>query len=94
MEENTTNGNELTDYQNKLLLITSLIFVTVNLTKERLDWFNFETKSRQTTQRLIQPILDQLAEDKKQFFEIRKQSDSQEERLKLLEYVVLESGNK
>ena len=71
-----------------------LIVVIVNLTKERLDWFNFETKSRQTTQKLIQPILDQLAEDKKQFHTLFKESSSHEERLKLLEYVVFEKGNK
>ena len=64
------------------------------MTKERLDWFNFETKSRQTTQKLIQPILDQLAEDKKQFLNIYKENNHNDERLKLLEYAVFETGNK
>ena len=59
-----------------------------------MDWFNFETKSRQTTQKLIQPILDQLAEDKKQFLNIYNEMNDHGDRLKLLEYAVFESGNK
>ncbi|CAI2385161.1 unnamed protein product [Moneuplotes crassus] len=74
--------------------MVGLLANLVNLTKERLDWFNFETKSRQTTQKLIQPILDQLAEDKKLFNILNRESATHEERLKALEYAVFESGKK
>ena len=47
-----------------------------------------------TTQKLIQPILDQLAEYKKQFHMLNKDTSEHQERLKLLEYAVFESGNK
>jgi hypothetical protein len=56
--------------------------------KDKLDWFEFETVTRRMVQSLLEPILNKISDNKESILLLNKSAKSSEDRISDLEFTL------
>ena len=62
--------------------------------KDKLDWFEFETVTRKMVQSLLEPILNKIAENKEGILLLNKSSKTYNEKINELEFTLHKSNKR
>lgn len=63
-------------------------------TKEKLDWFEFETITRKMVQSLLEPILTKISENKESILLLDKSSKTHNDKISELEFTLHKSNKR